>query len=255
MTAVMTNAHVAHLAGPDSAISDAHWVSGPTLAELQSLKNISAATKVDGTDFNVEASDQVDDRSFADQAGAQSRGFTQASGNVEIYTPGRNENTGIVAETWDILGSPRTRLAYAQRFVKPQASPVAAGDELNIFRVITDDRQHNRNDASRTLGRGLVLQDNAIINYIAPAAVPNPVTVAPLTAGAITVAMGDVLFLKATYQGRNVTVGAEYVSSDESVFIVTNGGVIIPVGAGEAELSVTVLGSAVGTPIDVTVTA
>jgi hypothetical protein len=253
MTAVMTNGHVAHLAGPDSAISDAHWVTGPTLAELQTLKNVSGATKVDGTDFNVESSEQVDDRSFADQAGAQSRGPLQASGNIEIYTPGRGETTGIVAETWDILGSPRTRLAYAQRFVKPQAAAIAAGDEINAFRVITDDRQHNRNDASRTLGRGMVLQDNALINYIVPSAIPTEVAVTP--AGPITLEPNETAFLKATYEGRNVTAGAEYVSSDESVFIVTQNGIIIAVGEGTATLTVNILGGAEGTPINVTVAA
>lgn len=75
---VMTNNHLAWLFGPESALTEEQWVEGPSLAAVQSLTNLSAAVKVDGTDFNVEASEQVDDRSFADQAGAQSRGPVQA---------------------------------------------------------------------------------------------------------------------------------------------------------------------------------
>ncbi|MDF2698230.1 MAG: hypothetical protein K0S65_6613, partial [Labilithrix sp.] len=134
-----------------------------------------------------------------------------------------------------------------------QAAAIAAGDEINAFRVITDDRQHNRNDASRTLGRGMVLQDNALINYIVPSAIPTEVAVTP--AGPIAMAPGDVVFLKATYEGRNVTAGAEYVSSDESVFIVTRNGILIAIGVGTATLTPNILGGAEGTPISVTVTA
>lgn len=250
-TSVMTNGHLGWFAAPDSTITEAHWDSGPTLEELQALVNYSATVKVDGTDFNVEASEQVEDRSFADQAGAQSRGALQASGNVEIYTPGRGDTTSINAQGWNTFATPRTKLALAQRPVVPQGAPIAAGDEVNVYRVQTDAGTHNRNDASRTLGTTLLLQDDIHINYIVPSAVPTAPAVTPSAAQALGV--DDVLFLEVAYEGRNITAGAKYVSSDENVAVVTNHGIVIAQAAGTAEITVSYPGAAAAEPIEVTV--
>lgn len=248
---VLSNGKIRWGAGPSSAIANARWVSGPTLAELQSLTNVSAAVKIDGTDFGLEASDQSDDRSFADAAGSQARSFSQASGNIEIYTPAKGEVSGINVTAWDILSKTRTKLAIAQRFVKSQSSAIVAGDEVNVFRVITDDRIHNRNDVSRTLGIGLVLQDDLLVNYIVPSAVPTAPAISP--SGAITLTVGTPSFRKVSYEGRNITVGAKYVSSNEAVFTVTPHGILIPVAAGTATLTVSYPGAAALAPISVTV--
>jgi hypothetical protein len=256
-TDISTTGNVAWFAGPDSAIPDAAWSSGPTLAQLLTLLNVSAGVKIEGTDFGVEASEQVDDRSFADQAGAQSRGPVQASGSIEVYTPGKGDNSSAHAVAYNTFSTPRTRLALGQRFAKPQSSPLVAGDEVSLFRVQTDARQHNRNEASRTLGVGLVFQDNALLNYIVPAATPQSPTVAiqggiSLTTGFTT---GKIAMLKVTYHGRNITAGAVYSSSNESVFTVSKGGVIVAVGPGTAQLNVSYPGAGTVAAQTVTVTA
>ena len=249
-TQVLTNGYVAHFAGPESAISGLGWGTGPSLTELRSLVNYSAGIRADGTDFNVEASDQVDDRSFADQAGAQSRGFASASGNIEPYTPGADDTTSIHALAYDTFNAPRTRLAYAQRFVTPQANQISAGDEINIFRVITDERAHNRNDASRSLGVGMKLQDDLFINYVVPSSVATKPAITP---SSLTLEPGDIAFVDVAYEGVNITVGATYVSSNESVFRVSEGGTIVATGVGTANLIVTYPGSDDPDPVSVTV--
>ena len=248
-----SNKRVGWFVGPDNSISEANWVAGPSLAELQSLLNISQETKFDGTDFGLEASEQSEDRSFMDAAGAQSRSSDSASGNIEIYTPSKGETSGLRVQTWVALAKPRTKVAIGQRFITDAGTPIAAGQVLNVFRAITDDRQHNREDVSRTLGIGLVLQDNLLSNYIVPSAVPTEVEISP--AGPISVTMGEPFYLRAEYEGNNVTVGADYVSSDESIFVVTRHGIVIPVAPGTANLTATIAGSAVGTPVAVTVAA
>lgn len=250
-TSVMTNGHFAWFAGPDSTISEANWDSGPTLAQLQVLENYSATIKIDGTDFGLEASEQVEDRSFADQAGAQSRGAMQASGSVELYTPGRDDTSSINAQGWGVFATPRTKLAIAQRPVAPQGTALAAGDEINVFRVITDAGTHNRNDASRTLGTSLILQDDLHVNYIVPSSTPTAPAVTP--AGPLAVGVGDVEFITVAYEGRNITVGATYVSSDETVARVTNNGIVYGVAAGTADITVSYPGAAALAPIEVTV--
>ena len=257
MSSIQTNGHLAWFAGPSSAISDAHWASGPTKAELDTLDNYSPGVKVDGTDFGLEASEQVSDRSFADLAGSQARGVSQASGSIEVYTPGTGDTTSIIAQTYDAFGSPRTELAVAQRPVADQANAIAAGDEVNIFKVLTDDRQHNRNDASRTLGVGLVLQGALFVNYIVPSAVATAPTAAPQNSVSLTTGftVGEVAFLEVAYEGRNITAGAKYVSSNENIVRVTPGGAVLAVGAGSATITVSYPGAAALTPISVTVTA
>lgn len=251
-TEVLTNGYVGHFAGPDSAISSGTWSTGPSLAELSALINYSAGIRADGTDFNVEASEQVEDRSFADKAGAQSRGFASAGGNIEVFTPGAGDTTSAIALAYDALSASRTKLAYLQRFVKAQGAAIAAGDEVNIFRVITDERQHNRNDASRSVGVGAKLQDNLFVNYVVPASTAAAPTLTP--SSGITTDDETPLFLKVTYGGRNITVGAKYTSANEAVFKVTNGGIIIPVAAGTANLTVSYPGAAAFTPVEVVIT-
>ena len=249
---VMTNAHFGWFAGPDSTISESGWDNGPSLTELSGLDNYSATVKIDGTDFNVEASDQVEDRSFADEAGAQSRGAMQASGSVEIYTPGRGDTTSVNAKGWETFGIPRTRLALVQRPVAPQDDSIAAGDEVNVFRVITDGGTHNRNDASRTLGTSLLLQDDIFVNYIVPSDPATAPAVTPSGPLALEEA-GDVVFLKVTYEGRNITAGAKYISSDETVARVTANGIVYAVSDGTATITVSYPGASSLSPISVTV--
>ena len=241
MANIESNGHLAWLAGPDSGITEAHWNSGPSLAELQSLENLSGGVKVDGTDFGLEASDQADDRSFADQAGAQSRGPMNASGNIEVYTPGRGDDSSIHARAYDTFTKPRTTLAVAQRPVVPQGAAVAPGQEVNVLRVETDARTHNRNDVSRTVGVGLVFKGQALVNYVVPAAVPTAPVAAP---SSLTVGLGDAGFLKVTYQGRDVTNGVTYIADDETIASVTPGGVVVGVGVGTTSISYSYPGAA-----------
>ena len=247
-TRVLTHERYGLFIGPESAISE--W-DGPSLADLQSLTNISEALKIDDTDFNIEASDQSDDRSFTDAAGAQSRSFNQASGNVEAFTPAPGD-TGIAKTTRDILKTARTLLAHVQRPVAVATQPIAAGDEVNVFRVISDGGQHGGSDVSRTYGTNLVLQDDMLVNYIVPSSVPNPVVLTAV-GGSPAVSVGEVLFLKAAYEGRNVTSGAVYTVDDPTKAEVTNHGAVIGKAAGTVEVTCTVPGSAAGTPLSITV--
>ena len=250
-TQIISNGAVAVIAGPSTAISDSHWSTGATLAELSSLTNYSAGVQAAGSTFNVQASNSVEDRSWADQAGAKSRGLAKASGTVEPFVPGKGDTSSIIANAYDAFTATRTPLAFVQRFVTPESNAIAAGDEVNIFKVMTDGREHKKTDASQTTSVDLILQDGALLNYIVPASTPTSVSVTP--SGALAVTLGAPKFLKATYEGRNVTVGAQWVSSNEAIFKVTAGGIIIPVAAGTANLTVSIAGSAAGSSIAVTV--
>jgi len=248
---VLSNQNLAWYLGPSSSIPDANWASGPTLTQLQTLVNDSVAVSTSGTNFNFQSSSSVADRSFADAAGSESRSYAQCGGKVNVYTPGKGDTSSAYYTTYSTLKTTRTKLAVMMRPVVGQATALAAGDEVNLFCVLTDGRTHQRSDSSRTLEVDLLPQDFMIANYIVPASTPTAPAVSP--SGALTATVGTPKFLKVTYQGRNITVGATYVSSNVNIFDITNHGIIIPKAAGTATLTVSYPGAAALSAISVTV--
>lgn len=248
-TRSLSNRRVTWGFGPDTAVAD---YSKPTLAELTTLKNYSEAVKIDGTDFNVSASDESDSRSFTDEAGAQTRSYTQFGGTIEAFTPGQADTASSYRKLRDTIKTPRTPLALLQRFGKINNLPIVAGDEINLFRVATDANKHKRSDTSYSYSINMVPRDDVLLNYIVPAASPTAVTVTPATPIALTTA--GVKLLKVTYQGRTITAGASYVSSDETKVLVAKNGVIYGVAAGTATVTVNYPGSLAPVVITVNVT-
>lgn len=243
---ILTNANFAWFIGPASSITD--WKK-PTLTALSSLINVTDAVRLDGTDFNVQASQMQDNRSFGDAAGAQERGFTQFGGNLEGFTPGANG--GIFATLRDILKTPRVELAVVQRPGISKTAPLAEGDVINLYHVIVDAPAHHRSDTGYSYGVELVARDDVLINYVIPKSSPSSVTISP--SGTLSLEPGDIDFIKATYEGVNITIGATYVSSDESVVQVTKGGVLIADEEGTATITVTYPGGGAATELAVTV--
>lgn len=247
-TRVLSNRRVTWGIGPDTAVAD---YSKPTLAELTALKNYSEAVKIDGTDFNISASDQADDRSFTDEAGAKTRSYTQFGGTIEGFTPKQADTNSVFRKLRDTVKTPRTKLALMQRFGKLNGLPVVAGDEISLFRVATDANKHNRSDTSYSYSINLVPRDDVLLNYIVPSAPATPVVVTPATPLSLTVA--GVQLLKVIYQGRNITAGASYASSDEAVVLAGKNGVVYGVAAGTATVTINYPGSSAPVVITVTV--
>lgn len=248
---VTSNQRIMWRLGPDSGIT---WTA-PTLAQVAALDHLSDAIKIDGTDYNIEASEQQDDRSFADAAGSQSRGFAQFGGTIAGFTPPQNDSTSNFAKAHALLATPRVKLAVAQRFVESIALAPAAGQEWTISRVMTDSEEQVRGEVSYSYATGLQPQDDILVNYILPSAVPTAVTITP-SAAITDAAVGDIIFVKAAYEGRNVTAGAEWASSDETVIVSHGHGIFecIATGAG-VELTADYLGGVESTAVSVDVTA
>ena len=235
--------------GPASAIAD---INKPTLAELNSLTNVSEAAKWDGFDFGLEASDQDEDRALTDAAGAASRGIDQYGGPIAFYTPQPTDVSSVYRDARSLVSTPHTELVIVVRTVLPASTPWAAGQVFNAYKVITDANRHQRGDKNRYYTIDFKPKGGVGVNRIVPSASPNPVVITP---GTLTVAAGETLQMNATYEGNNITVGATYTVDDESVAIVTKHGIIIAVGAGTTSFTASYPGSAAYTPEDITVTA
>lgn len=234
-----------HLA-PVTAVAD---TLRPLLPEAQSATNVSEAVKWDGFDFNIEASEQDEDRALTDAAGAATRGYENFGGNVSLYKPQASDATSIYRTARNIVGKSHTELVAFQRDGLPASTPFAAGQVVNVFHVITDARSEQRGDKNRYYTVNLKSKGHVGINRILPSSVPTAVAIT----GSAAVAAGEAVQLKAVYEGNDITVGAEWRSSDEAVATVTKHGIVIGVSAGTADITATYPGSAASTAHEVEV--
>lgn len=242
-----SNKNVALFIGPSNAIAN---IEAPTLAELNTLTNVSEATKWDGYDFNLEASEQDEDRALTDAAGAASRGYDQYSGPISFYTPQPTDPSSIYRDTRSLVSTPHTELVIVVRDGVAASAPWDEGQVFNAYRVISDANRHQRGDKNRYYTIDFKSKGGVGVNRIVPSASPTGVTIGPTTP---TVAVGASVQLTATYEGNNITVGARWVSANEAIAIVTKHGKVIGVSAGSVNISATYPGSAAGTPKSVTV--
>jgi hypothetical protein len=251
-TRLVANQRVTVWAGPDSGISN--WTNGPTLAECNALVNISGAVNWDSFDLNLQASDQQDDRTLTDAAGAKSRGLANFGGNLELVQPTPDDTSSIYRIAYNIFKGDRTKLAVVVRVGPLNSTAAAAGDVVNAYHVLRDADDYVRADQNKpsyAYKVNLLAQDDVSINAIIPAATPGAATVTRIGSGDLTVGTPD--FLKVTYQGRNVTVGATYVVSDPSVLLVTPHGCIVPLSSGDATVTASYPGGTTSTALDITV--
>lgn len=220
-TKVLSNKRVTVFAGPETAIDD---FDGASLADLQDLENVSGAVNWDSFDFNLQSSDQGDDRTLTDEAGAQSRQFDQFGGAIQFVQPKVDDTTSIYRVARDIFKTGGTKLAVAIRTVTLNSVGIVAGDELNLYRVQTNIPSNGKNDVSHYYTVNLLPRDDVAVNYIAPASSPVATTLTP--SAAITDAeVGDIGFITAAYGGRNVTIGSTWASSDASIVDVDQHGI------------------------------
>ena len=221
----------------------------PTLAELLTLTNVSEAVKWDGFDFGIEASEQDEDRALTDAAGAATRGYENFGGNVSFFKPGASDTSSIYRQARNIAGKMHTELTAVQRDGLPASTPFAAGQVVNVFHVISDALQEQRGDKNRYWTTNLKSKGYVGVNRIIPSALPTAVAIT----GGATVDADESIQLRATYEGNDITVGAEWRSSDEAVAVVTKHGIVIGISAGTADITATYPGSASGTAHEVTV--
>lgn len=245
---ILSNKNIGWFVGPETSIPS--WVA-PTLAQLSALLNVSAGVRIAGTDFGIQASEQTDDRSFADEAGAQSLGYPNFGGNISTFVPTNDDTTSAERIAHNAVKKPRTRLAVAQRFGIAQGLALAAGQEINLFRVITDAENPERRQTGYSITTELVAQDDVLVNYIIPPAAPVAVSLTGTSGGVV----GGAGLLGALYQGQAVTAGVTYTSSNAAVAEVLPNGVVLFQSAGTANITATYPGATASAAKAITVTA
>jgi hypothetical protein len=244
---VLSNQRVTVLAGLASGITD--W-SEVTLAELQALTNVSGAVNWDSFDLNLQASQQGDDRTLTDGAGAKSRGFTNFGGTLQLVNPRTDDLASIFRTAYNIFSTPRVELVVAVRYGKLNSTAPAAGDRFTIYHVITDAVAFGQNDNSKFYSVNLVARDDVLPNYIVPAASPATITI---TVVDNSVGVDDLVFFSAAYQGWDVTKEVTWVSSDETKLINVHPGIAQAKGTGTPTIKAQYPGATDSTASTVTI--
>lgn len=249
-TKVISNQRVTVLAGLASGISN--W-KNPSLAELTALTNVSGAVNWDSFDLNIKASDQKDDRTLTDAAGAQSRSpYINFGGNLQLVMPTVDDTASVFRQAYNIFSTPRVELVVAVRYGKLNSTAPAASDRWTVYHLITDAVSFGQNDVSKFYQVTLVARDDITVNYIVPPATPVAITTAALAATG-TVADGTLIFVSAAYQGWDITKEATWVSSDETKLIEVHPGIFKSIGAGTPTVVAKYPGATDSTELTITI--
>jgi hypothetical protein len=173
---VLSNQRVAVRAGLASAISS--WAH-PTLAELTALTDVSGAVNWNSFDLNIQASDQKDDRTLTDAAGAQSRSpYVNFGGNLQFVMPRTDDSASVFRTAYNIFSTMRVELVVAVRYGKLNSVAPAAGDRWTFYHVIVDQVSFGQGDVSKFYQVNLKPRDDIAVNYIVPVATPTAITTA-----------------------------------------------------------------------------
>lgn len=250
-TRVLTNKNWGWFYAPASAVVD---INAITETEAATFKNVTDAIKLDGTSFNTKASLSADDRSFADAAGAKSRGNGDFGGALSGFKAADDDTTSSFHEAEAGIKPAGSDIILLARPVASASATLVAGDEYNAWHVLADAPGDLRGTSSYAWTVDLLPQsDNAIRRIIRPdVAVAVTATVAAGNASGI---VGTIARLKATYQGKIVTAGAKWTSSDPAKVTVTEHGIVERKAVGSAQITASFPGATPSTALAITVTA
>jgi hypothetical protein len=207
----------------------------PTAAEINASLDISDAISWNDFDFNLEASNELDDPAITAIGKVIDRGYTNFGGSLSMYYPRDfDDSASVYSLAYDALDRPRTKGYLVIRIDGEQTSPLAAdGDLVHVFKVMTDGYAESitGEEAFRYTVTMLPQGDFAVRSVVGSALTP---VVLPATAA---MSVGDVEKTTATLGGRNYTYGLQWRSSDTSVATVSTAGVITAVAAGTATIT------------------
>jgi len=211
----------------------------PTAAEINASLDISDAISWNDFDFNLEASNELDDPAITTIGKKIDRGYANFGGSISMYYPRDfDDASSAYSLAYDALDQPRTRGFLVLRIDGEESGPqAAAGDLVHVFRVITDGYAEaiTGEEAFRYTVTFLMQGDYCVRGVVAGLSAA-AVVVTPST---LASSAGDIDRLQATVGGRSYTNGVRYTSSDPSVATVSPAGIVTSVAAGTATITAT----------------
>jgi uncharacterized protein YjdB len=211
----------------------------PTAAEINASLDISDAISWNDFDFNLSASNEIDDPAITTVGKKIDRGYANFGGSISMYYPRSfDDASSVYSLSYDALDQPRTRGFLVVRIDGKESSPLAAaGDLVHVFRVITDGYAESitGEEAFRYTVSFLPQGDYCVRGVVAGSSAA-AVVVTPST---LASSVNDIDRLQATVGGRSYTNGVKWSSSDPTVATVSAAGVVTSVAAGTATVTAT----------------
>lgn len=236
-TRVLSNKHRNIYVAPVAAtpFTQSPFTGQLAVADFADFLDISSVIKWDGTDFGIQESDTIDDRVLTDDASAQSRGFSQFGGSINLLYPSDyTDTTDIAQQAFELFRTPRTQFYVIERVVVGASVAEAAGQTFTVTKVISDGfSPDTEGDDSYAYTVNLVPQGDVYISDV----IATGLTIVE-SGHDTTLAVGAATWGKALLGTTNVTVLATYSSSAPAVATVTNNGIIVGVSAGTATITV-----------------
>lgn len=248
----LSNKRIQLWIGPASALSSFEFV---TESELDAMLMAAPAIRWDGLDFGMQASEQIDDRSLDDDATATLRGFMQFGGGMPFFFPKVTDQSSILRQVFNLVKVQGTELAIVERvgFVD-RRTPGTAGDNISIYKAMTDGYTP---DTEGTGGYAYIqsMIPRGDVQPWSIVAADTPAAVTIKGAATAELVVGDLTLRGAEYLGNDITPRATWMSSDQTVAIVDNRGIIEAVGAGSANITAIFPGAIESSAVAVTVSA
>lgn len=222
--------------GPANSIAN---VNAPTVAELNAMQNICSALSWQDWDFGIQASESVNEPSFADPSNFTDFGQANYGGAMSMFYPKNYDDpSNELSLAYDLTDKPGTLLLIAIRVdgEKRNSTPFAAGDYVHVFLAMTDSETNSIQGADalrRTIG---LLQQSVFAVYTIVGAGSIPPVPASST---LSLTVGESRRVPVTVLTREFTNACEFRSDDIDVVAVGRGGVFTGVGAGTADVTVT----------------
>lgn len=210
----------------------------PTAAEINAALDISDAVSWNDLDFNLEASNQIEDPAITSLGKIIDRGYTNFGGSISFYYPKSfDDATSTYSLVYDALDAPRTFGYLVMRIDGEESSATAEeGDLVHCFKVMTDGYAEaiTGEEAFRYTVTFLPQGD-----YVVRAVVAGSSDAAvELSDATLETSAGDVDVLTATFGGRNYTNGLTWTTDDADVATVQYG-VVTSVATGTATITAT----------------
>jgi len=211
----------------------------PTATEINASVDLSEAVSWNDFDFNLEASNQLEDPAITAVGKVVDRGYTNWGGGISFYYPASfDDATSTYSEVYDLLDAPRTKGFIVMRIDGAEVSAdAAAGEFVHVLKVMTDGYAESvtGEEAFRYTVTMLPQGDFAVRTVVAGES-DAAVAVSPAT---LATSAGDIDELTATLGGRNYTNGLSYTSSDQTKATVSSAGIVTSVAVGSATITAT----------------
>lgn len=215
--------------------------AAPTETILNAGTTVQLSPAVAWQDFALGAtdSDDVEDRGITDPGNAVTRGFANFEATLSFFRDKNSaDSNSDYVKAFETFRTPRTYGYLVMRVAeKKWSDPWAAGDRVSVFRFVADTIVDDATGDDSVKFTVNFLPQGLLYPYtVVKAGTPAAIAGVPTTKSQ-TVAAGPYV-LAPTLNSKDIRAVATYGSSDTTIATVSANGVVTPIAAGTANITV-----------------